>query len=200
MTEQPMSSGEQAKLLIFAILLVPSIPFLVGIIPAILLIFGVTMMYRNKDFAHIETAARNLLVYTVLGFFIAAGFTLYNGYHWIVPEDPPWWLEDDFLYSVVCLGITCVYWMSIRLLFLAPLRRHRDWVAEHGIFSNKPKKHKQLSTTAEESGSPQPTEPISVADELIKWSTLRDQGVVSEIEFNNAKRKLLSASGGLSSQ
>lgn len=32
---------------------------------------------------------------------------------------------------------------------------------------------------------------FSVADEMIKWKTLLDQGVVTEAEFNEARRKLL---------
>lgn len=61
-----MTSNDQGKLLIFALLFAPSVVFMVGIIPAIFLAFGIYMMKRNQDFSSIETAVKNFKGYTFL--------------------------------------------------------------------------------------------------------------------------------------
>ncbi len=54
-----MNSGDQGKLLIFSLLMAPSIIFLFGVIPAIFLGFGIYMMKKNQDFSSIDTAVKN---------------------------------------------------------------------------------------------------------------------------------------------
>lgn len=62
-----MNSGDQGKLLIFSLLMAPSIIFLFGVIPAIFLGFGIYMMKKNQDFSSIDTAVKNFKGYTWLG-------------------------------------------------------------------------------------------------------------------------------------
>jgi hypothetical protein len=35
------------------------------------------------------------------------------------------------------------------------------------------------------------TEPLNVADELLKWAELKEKGLISEDEFKKAKEKIL---------
>lgn len=50
MKDQPLSSNELSKIVIFVLLSIPSIVFLVGIIPALFLVFGVFMMKKAEIF------------------------------------------------------------------------------------------------------------------------------------------------------
>jgi hypothetical protein len=72
------------------------------------------------------------------------------------------------------------------------MNTHSEWVEKNGIFSSKRK-----SSTSE----PEPSDvdiikgeklkQYSVADELIKWAKLKEDGHISEDEFNKARAKLL---------
>ena len=53
---QPLDGSDQGKLLIFSLLMVPSVVLLVGVLPAIFLTFGIYMMKKNQDFSSIDTA------------------------------------------------------------------------------------------------------------------------------------------------
>ena len=63
---QPLDSSDQGKLLIFSMLMVPSVVFLVGVLPAIFLAFGIYMMKKNQDFSSIDTAAHYIKRYFLL--------------------------------------------------------------------------------------------------------------------------------------
>ena len=79
-----------------------------------------------------------------------------------------------------------------RQLFLHPLSKHARWVEKHGIFSNE-----EFSTQGD--GDAEEVEIIqgeilkhySVADELSKWAKLKEDGHVSDEEFDRAREKLL---------
>ena len=53
---QPLDSSDHGKLLIFSMLMVPSVVFLVGVLPVIFLALGIYMMKKNKHFSSIDTA------------------------------------------------------------------------------------------------------------------------------------------------
>lgn len=59
----PLTSFEKIKVITFFILLVPSIVFLVGVIPAAFLLFGYNMMKRKSEFSYIKVATRNSQIY-----------------------------------------------------------------------------------------------------------------------------------------
>jgi hypothetical protein len=67
LTNIPLNSNDQGKIVIFALLLAPSILFLIGIVPVILLAFGVRMMVKNQDFSSLDTAVKN-----------------FKGYYWLM--------------------------------------------------------------------------------------------------------------------
>jgi hypothetical protein len=77
LANQPLSSGDQIKLLVFALIFAPTVGFLVGIIPAIFLVFGLYMMKKNQDFSSIETAVTYFKGYTWLVFIGWVIFTLF---------------------------------------------------------------------------------------------------------------------------
>lgn len=195
MTTSPLTSNDHGKLFVFALLILPAAAFLVGAIPLLFILFGLFMLRRTNDFSHIETAARNFKIYcwlVVAGFVIAA-ISLENQ-----AVDQVWEEQgrnrEVFAFSIFA-GISGVYILALNYFFLNPLRRHRAWIQQNGIFSNRSK---------EESLDAEPTSidiikgerlrSFSVADELLKWAKLKEDGHISEQEFNEARAKLLQKS------
>ena len=77
-------------------------------------------------------------------------------------------------------------------LFYSPLKRHSEWVAVNGIFSTKPKSATKPAIESEvDIIKGEKLKQYSVADELIKWAKLKEEGHISEDEFNEARAKLL---------
>lgn len=194
MANQPLNSGDQGKLLIFTLLMAPSVVFLVGAIPAIFLAFGLFMMKKNQDFTNIEAAVKNFKGYTwlaLIGCLISALYWTnvhFNG-------DQTSWYNDrsaEIGLSMTFAAIAFAYLVLVQVLFFNPLKSHSEWVAVNGIFSSKPKSAMQSSPEPEmDIIKGERLKQYSVADELIKWGKLKEDGYISEEEFNEARKKLL---------
>ena len=194
---QPLSSGDQSKILIFTLLLAPSVLFGVGVIPALFLGFGVFMMKKNEDFSHIETAVSNTRVYIswlLMGSVLAVlyfGSTYGDPYDTII-YNGRWCNKEAFIVSIICSAIAFAYLILIKILFFNPLKSHSEWVEVNDILSSKPK---PSATRSEESEvyiiKGEKLKQYSVADELIKWAKLKEDGHISEDEFKEARAKLL---------
>lgn len=196
MTNQPLSSSDQSKILIFSLLLAPSVLFGVGAIPALFLGFGIFMLKKHEDFSQIETAARNSKAYISL---ILIGCILAAVYFGSTYGDPDhyyswgkWKDQDKFIASLIFAGIALTFIILTNILFLNPLVSHSEWVEKNGIFSSKSKstisepKHSDLDIIKGEK-----LKQYSVADELTKWAKLNEDGHISESEFNEVRAKLL---------
>lgn len=176
MQSQPLSSNDQGKILVFILLMIPSLIFMVSIIPAIILGFGVYMMKKTQDFSHIDTAVRNFNIATLVSASVMLTLGLSLG-------------AKDKAY-IFFVGIPLLTLPITHFLFYVPLRKQSEWVASNGIFSTKRKtveKNAAIDTPIHESHG----ELKSVADELLKWSKLKEDGHISDDEFNQAKTKLL---------
>lgn len=191
MSNQPLNSSDQSKILIFSLLLAPAVVFLVGAIPALFLGFGIFMMKKNEDFSHVETAVRNFRGYTSLllvGCILSAAYcatTLNAEYSWDR-------LDEELIVSLVLSGICIAYLIIVKTLFLNLLQNHRGWVEINGIFSSKKISEADLGIDSEmDIIKGEKFKQYSVADELIKWSKLKEDGHISEEEYNDARRKLL---------
>ncbi len=191
MSAKPLSSAEQSKIMIFVLTMLPTIFFIVGIIPALFLIFGTFMMKKNNDFSHIETAVRNYKCYVFLALGVAASFAMYYATT-LGAKDRYDRHGAEFIISLAFAGIAIIYILLVNKLFLSPLASHTDWVANNGIFTNKPKKM-TLQGGFEDIDiiKGERLKSFSVADELIKWAKLKEDGHISEQEFNDARKKLL---------
>lgn len=188
---QPMNSGDQGKLLIFSLLMAPSIFFLFGVIPAIFLGFGIYMMKKNQDFSSIDTAVKNFKGYTWLALIGCALSSLYWGNKYFSEEGSGYYY-DEFFASLIFAGIAFAYLIVVQVLFYSPMNRHREWVEVNGIFSTKPKSDKSSVNQSEvDIIKGEKLKQYSVADELIKWAKLKEDGHISEEEFNEARIKLL---------
>lgn len=87
MNNQPLSSNDQAQLLIFITLLIPSVFFLVGVIPAVFLGLGIYLMKKNQSFSSIQTAVKYFKGYTALILIGCVMATIYQSYSYISHKD-----------------------------------------------------------------------------------------------------------------
>ncbi|KWT98102.1 MULTISPECIES: hypothetical protein [unclassified Variovorax] len=194
---QPLTSSDQSKIFIFGLLLVPSL-FFVGIIPVLFLAFGVWMLKKNADFSHMETAVRNFRGYWFIVFagcaLFAAGNVLRVWEGNLDKWDRSYAVESAFAWGVAA-SIAFGYFTLVKVLFLNPMRGHERWIEANGIFTSKSKAAvpaaKQADVNIVHGGGLSPS--YSVADELIKWSKLKDDGHVTLDQYNAAKDKLLAS-------
>ena len=191
-----MSSNDQGKLLIFSLLMAPSIVFLFGVIPTLFLAFGIYMMKKNQDFSSIDTAVKNFTGYTWLAL---VGCTLSVSYHWYDLFNgryseyyDGWYDSEGLVISLVFTAIAFAYLVVVQVLFYGPLKRHSEWVSVNGIFSKEPKSNKPAGVPSElDIIKGEKLKQYSVADELTKWAKLKEDGHISDEEFNEARTKLL---------
>lgn len=187
MNNQHLDSNDTAKLLIFTLLLVPSIVFGFGILPTIFLVFGLYMMKKTQSFSHIETAIKSYKIYMHAAFIVGILFTLYWGNKYYTYKD----YSDEFGASFILTFIPIIYIVLINVLFKKPLSLHSNWVEKNGLFTTKTgeqSKDKGLDMNIIKGGE---LRSYSVADELIKWNDLLEKKLISLEEFNKAKNKLL---------
>lgn len=194
MTTTPLSSNDYGKLFVFGLLILPPTALVVGIVPFLLLAFGLFMFRKTKDFAHVETAARHYRIYCLLfvvGFVVAA---LYNA----TQMATDWERESRIANTIacsICAAVGVLYIVALNYLFLYPLRYHREWIEQNGIFSSRNKAEPvDADRGAIDIIKGERLRSFSVADELLKWAKLKEDGHISEQEFNEARAKLLQKS------
>lgn len=191
MKNEPLSSTDQSKIIIFALVMLPAIFMIVGIIPAFLLLFGMFMMKKNRDFSHIKTAVEIYKGYFYLALTAASLCALM--YATTLGSANSWERGDEEFYtSLVFIGVAIVYIILVNKLFLSPLEDHCDWVEINGVFSNKPKSPTEKKSFADiDIIKGHKGKYYSVAGELIKWGKLKEDGCISNDEYNEIKSKLL---------
>ncbi|MFM4863906.1 SHOCT domain-containing protein [Aeromonas caviae] len=182
MKNKPLNSSDQLKLLVFTLLMIPSIIFVVGIIPAILLAFGIFTMKRNKDFSSVYTAVEYFKRYVYLVMFVGIIIFILEANSWHTPG-------HTFNLFLTCMFIFVLipflYLIAVQHLFFSPLKEHSDWISVNGLFSIEQKS--KLEVDIVKGNLTQ----YSVADELNKWAKLKEDGYITEEEFNEARAKLL---------
>lgn len=189
MKNQPLTSNDHAKLLFFGFLMVPAVLLLVGIIPTIFLAFGVFMMKRSKSFSYIDTAVKYFKFYN----YLVISILLLSSFWWLFEllfsrYGSSYYIEVALIFLFSAL-IPTAYIIAARFLFHMPLENHAEWVENNGIFSSEitsPHDSSKVSIIRGEN-----LKQYSVADELIKWAKLKDDGHITVEEFNDARKKLL---------
>jgi len=180
MTDTPLNSTDHAKILIFGLLMLPAIGLGLGIIPAIFLLFGLFMRSKSGDFSHIETAIRNYKLYSYLLIAIFGFIAMTSGSE-----------RGVFEVSLSIMLSTIFALVSVKFLFQAPLVAHAEWVAKNGIFSSKPKAGNDSSNSEVQILKGDRLKHYSVADELIKWAKLKEDGHITELQYEQAREKIL---------
>ncbi len=171
-SDSPLDGTGRVKVVSYFVLLCMLLFF--GIIPLIVSFVAIYLMKKDKSFKAIENSRKFLYGYLVLVgiFYMLAAATS----------------EPEFLgYSVVCL----LFPLIENYLFYKPLEEHQDWIIRYGIFADKPNEQSLLDVTKEKIQAFQKPQSCNVADELLKWKSLLDQGVITQEEFNKLKTKLM---------
>lgn len=194
MTQQinkPFNSNDAGKLFVFALLIIPPTILIVGIIPFLFLLFGVLMLRKSGDFDHIETASHSYWIFCVLAFFVLLGIAGYLFLEYM--EKNPGYRSDSDLGAAIAFVvgslIPLLYIGLMEILFLRPLRANRDWIAEN--FSVTSRGPISSGTGEIDIIKGERLRSFSVADELLKWAKLKEDGHITEFEFSEARRKLL---------
>ena len=208
----PLSASDQIKLAAFIVICVLIswvLLYFGGFIPVVIVAYGYIMMRLQKDFDHVRLTIKyaklyfRLLIAVAIVVFLAvfllaaiAGTELYDTYFSDLIYDQ---FYIDFVgWEVVAIWalVLLALWGCIAVFqrwYFEPLNNHKDWVAENGAFS----KRRRLQSGKGRSRSKidiiknENLKQFSVADELSKWAKLRDEGVVSDEEFEQARSKLL---------
>lgn len=200
---EPLSATDHLKIMIFLPLLIPSVfPYLLGIIPVLLLAFGYYMMKKNRDFSSLEVSvktAKNYYKIVIFLSFLAAAFGLFSylNYDYDGSFSRAYYSDyfATFLIASLVATIAFAYILILKHLYFLPLQNHSEWVVANGTFSNKPKKPTPDNSKASvDILQSEKLKPYSVADELLKWAKLKEDGLISEEEFNEARSKLLNRS------
>lgn len=188
MIDQPLSSGDHAKLLTFILIFFPAVIFLAGIVPAMLLAFGIYSMKKNRNFSNLEATlkvakgyiaiAMGLIVFLInINEYMRSGWSSY---------------QECAIVGLVISGVATFYVLMVNLLFDAPLRAHYKWIEVNGVFSSTPRGISQMEQPPElDIIKSEKLKQYSVADELIKWAKLKEGGHITETEFNEARIRLL---------
>ncbi len=197
MSDEPLTSSDQGKILIFIILLIPAIFFGAGVIPAIFLIFGIHMMKKSGNFSHVETAVNNSKIYIYLCILFCIILLAMFSYQLL--NYPQFENGYDSLklirvyFALTLFAITVIYLVFLQKLFFQPLKNHENWVSSNGIFYNKSKLINECGKKTEvKIIKGEIMKSYSVADELTKWARLKEDGHISQNEYDEARAKLLS--------
>jgi hypothetical protein len=188
-SNKPFSSSDAGKLFVFVLLAIPPTIFIVGIVPVLLLLFGVYMLRKSGDFGHIETAARNYRIFCILAFLGLVGIA---GSFFVEHLTRDSW-SNYALRHAIEFGtgsfVPVVYIVVMQVLFLNPMRANRGWIA--GKVSAVRGRSTMSNTGEIDIIKGDRLRSFSVADELLKWAKLKEDGHITEQEFSDARRKLL---------
>lgn len=151
------------------------------------------MMKKNKDFSSIDTAVKNFKKYTWLMLIACIFISLFWGY--MLLSDLPFYNYSHEKNLGNSLFFTCTaifYLIAIQSLFYSPTNNHREWIEINGFFSTKPKTAELKKINPETHSIKSESQNIySSADELIKWVKLKEDGHISDEEFNKEKARIL---------
>lgn len=189
---KPFSSNDAGKLFVFTLFVLPPSIFLVGIVPVLFLPFGALMFRKSGDFGHIETAARNYRIFCVLAFLGLVGVAGYFFLDYLGKDRESWegnYLLRDAAVCAACSLIPLFYIAVMQVLFLKPMRANEDWLIQK--VSAVDGRSTSGNTGEIDIIKGERLRSFSVADELLKWAKLKEDGHISEQEFAEARRKLL---------
>lgn len=189
MTNAPLSSADHSKIVLFIIMMIPVTVFFAGILPSLFLIVGFIMLRRTKDFSYVDMAVRGAGIYIIIGIAISVGVVAWNAIAWDKRASYGNEFKAEMMIMFTVIGTICaIYKAALTKLLYEPLLAHKEWVELNGVFSSKAKNRE---TSEIDIIKGERLKSFSVADELIKWAKLKEDGHISEQEFNDARKKLL---------
>lgn len=87
--------------------------------------------------------------------------------------------------------IPIIYLYLFTYLFYTPINNHKDWIIANGIFATELKEPRSTPLISLPSFFIKKYSNLSVADELVKTNKLKDDGLISQEEFDKLRKDLL---------
>ncbi len=101
---------------------------------------------------------------------------------------------DNVKSKLTWVSVSIFYLFSLHYLFYTPLKKHPQWVKKIGIpWRSKNLKSQSANTAHIDIVKGGNLSPYSVADELHKWVSLKENGHISQNEYDEARKKLLNS-------
>lgn len=202
LTNTPLDGSDRIKIIVFFILLSGTIIF--GVIPILITLVGIYIMKKDNIFSPILKAQQYIKYYLII---LALGATIITSAVYY-DDNTGYWHKDDMKkpeyiqkiktqtgmilvggFIATPIAVAFLHWLFGALLF-KNLERHKDWVIENGIFADTTNE-KSIISSAKDIVKNINNQACNVAEELLKWNELKEKGIISEEEFNEAKIKIM---------
>jgi hypothetical protein len=166
------SSLDNLLLFLAVLLFVGLCVTIVGIIPVLIMTVGAVLAIKSGDAKNLKVTARFVQIIAILGALIC-GFIAVSDEHY----------ANNPLFIAFSVGIGSVA-LIIEFLWIGPFTRQLPiWRAARS--------HKKVNTNSNRIIGRDSLTPYSIADELLKWSKLREDGLITENEYQEARMNLL---------
>lgn len=182
-SNSPLTGEDRTKIIgFFAFLILPVGWFGASIVIILIAIFGLYIMKKDENFTPIINAKKYIKAYLIL---LALVTTFTMPFLCYILAD------FDLIYSLLMAGgglvatpIAVNFFMFVfNSLFFKPLEEHQKWIIKNELFSDE-KNPSNIFGRDNLSA-------YSIADEMLKWNTLLEKGLITNEEFEKAKTKLI---------
>ncbi|WP_445406169.1 SHOCT domain-containing protein [Acinetobacter seifertii] len=174
-----MSTSDLVKIIIFSLLQIPYMFFIGwGVVPVLILILGFFLARRDQKISTLKASIMWCKYYLYLTAVIICLCALY-----VVFIEHSYAPSEIFQYVIVPLVafllLPISYFLFLEHLYSRPIQNNPSTFLGS-------RKRDELSILRTEN-----MKSYSVADELLKWKELKDQGLITEKEFNEMKKKII---------
>lgn len=205
-SDSPLTGGDRTKIIaFFAFLILPFAWFGGSVIIILIALFGLYIMKKDQSFTAIINAKKWMKTYlivlllTITTIFTAVYYdknereyshydkikerSIYN-YNKNINVETAMVAGTGLIVTPIAVGFFMFVFNS---LFFRPLEEHQNWITKNGVFSDeKSPKNDSTNIVGRDNLSS-----YSVADEMLKWNSLLEKGLITKEEFDKAKTKLM---------
>ena len=186
----PSDGSDNLKLILAALIFVGLCLTMVGVIPVFILMVGAYLSYRSGDFSNVRFSTNFIKFLCLAASFVFIILYIYHAQQISSIESSGGYagteksMRNDFaIISMIALASALI----LQYLWLLPLERQLPKLRSRRVETREPDRTADgPSIMAREALAP-----YSTADELLKWSRLRDEGLITDEEFGEARNKIL---------
>jgi len=188
----------------------PVVLLLVGIVPALLLMYGLTMAFMRRDFSQVLLGVRNCNFLLIVSAAIAGTVFTITFFVLIYKQkksryaeffsltDVNTWSKNITEILFICGAIfifSLIYKHIINRFFLAPLTEHKEWLMDLKLPTFKIPSFNSQTKKIGDRGLriviDKPLPSAEVIDDIARWEKLRDEGRITKDEFDEIRIKIL---------
>jgi predicted ABC-type exoprotein transport system permease subunit len=154
-------------------------------IPLLILAIGIVMLYKHREFKPVATAAL-VCHWFLVAVMVLAGLALSARLVFFSMADLGGISTTGY---AIIVGLAFGYLLLCQFFYLAPLQRHAQWVAVHGLLP--PGTAKQSVAAPAGISAAAPMDGQSIGEALQQWTDLKAAGYITQEEFDTARKALL---------